>query len=134
MAQMGREFWRLTDFGHIEYRPDAVCRTLESMAEQKLLLVIDAGGIAGFIGGLKSPLYANPEFTVAAELFFWVEPEHRRGGAARLLRRSFEDAARRVGCNFAAMSALEAIEPERVEKLYLADGYRRTERTYIKRL
>lgn len=137
IIEMGAPFWAQTQYSETPYDPDSMDHFCRVMMNSGLLLVAQDcsdGKIIGAVGGVVGPLYANMDFKVGSELFWWVEPEHRKGGAGTLLLLEIERAAREAGVTYWAMMALESVGIERAEAIYLANGYQRAERTYVKRL
>jgi len=110
------------------------CRTFMNVSiQQGLLFVADTGKqIVGFIVGIASPSIVNKDYLSGAELAWWVEPEHRKGTTGIKLVKAVEKSAKELGVRMWSMMSLEAQDPEKIEKLYFAMGYKRTERTYVR--
>lgn len=85
-------------------------------------------GENGAIGGMKSPHPFNHSHWIAQELFWWSE-----GREGLRLLDAFEAWATET-CGTVRMICLEAINPERMGKLYGRRGYEPLEHGYIKRL
>lgn len=98
---------------------------LISVAEHK-------GEVVGFVLGLAIPFIMNKEYLVGTELAWWMEPEHRKGSAGIKLLAHIEKSAKEMGCRMWSMMSLEGLEPEKIEKLYLSRGYKKTENTFTK--
>lgn len=90
------------------------------------------GKLVGFIVGLVSPSLVNENYLVGTELAWWMEPEHRKGSAGIRLLRHIEKSAKEIGCILWSMMCLEEQAPEKIEKMYLSEGYKKTERTFTK--
>lgn len=86
------------------------------------------GTRVGFIGGLCSPNFFNPEIMVLTELFWWVTPEWRGTRAGALLFADFLNSGR-TRANVIVVS-LEEQSPLHEETL-TKRGFRRFERSYI---
>ncbi len=69
---------------------------------------------------------------VARETVWWIEPSHRSVRAARDMMQAYEDWARRRGCAYAALAALE--DDRAVMTLYRRAGYRLAETHALKAL
>ncbi len=136
MALKGREFWEQTVFvADVPYSEESIIRWLPLMADQGLLfLAEESTDIVGFIGGLSAQIYANDSYKSGAELFWYLDPAHRNGGAAMELLKAIENAARASGCTYWTMIALESMQPERVGEIYEKAGYKSFERSFTKRL
>lgn len=82
----------------------------------------------GIIGGVIMPLYFNPAFKIAAELFWWAPQE------GRALREAYEDWARSEGASISQFSGQRNNRSETVEKLFRRAGYEPVETGFMKRL
>jgi GNAT superfamily N-acetyltransferase len=130
---MGRLFWSQTPYSEIVYCPDSIAFTCRAMMEQALLLVSEVDGvIAGSVGAVASPLYANRDVLVAAELFWWVEPQFRNSGVGKEMLAGIEQACRNAGVYRFSMMAFDQIEIEKAAAVYQRCGYVPTERTFGK--
>lgn len=98
-----------------------------------VMLVADMDGeLVGILCAHIDPATFNPA-VVAAELVWWVEPEHRGGmTAVRLLKRG-EDEARARGATVFNMCAL-ATSPEEASEILKRLGYAPTHTVFTKRL
>lgn len=83
-------------------------------------------GEAGAIGGAKAPHPFNYSHWIAQELFWWSE-----GREGLRLLAAFEEWARET-CHSLRMITLEAVEPERVGRIYEKQGFAPLEHGYIK--
>ena len=92
------------------------------------------GNVVGFIIGISAPCMVNRNYKIGAELAWWVDPQYRHGGDAIRLVKHIEQKAKEAGCALWSMMCLEAIEPDKVEKMYLHLGYEKGERTFTRRL
>lgn len=101
--------------------------TLETIQDPNsvVLLYEDKGMIAGRV----VPFLFGPQL-VAAEIGWWVEPEHRKSGTGKVLIKAFEDWAEDQGCEIVIMASLS----EELEKFYEKTGYKIVERMYMKEL
>lgn len=69
-------------FGNAEY----VRTTLEALIAQHVFLIAERdGNRMGFIAGLLTPHFFNPELKVLTEMLWWVPPAHRGSRAGLLL-------------------------------------------------
>lgn len=132
----GRDWWKLTEFaGTISYDPYSVVSTLRSCRENHMLAVAeDDHEIVGFVGGVVVPAYMNMSHNIGTELFWWVRPDARGKGVGAALLSAIEDRARRAGCTYWTMIAMQCMDPERAGAIYERAGYRWTERSYTKKL
>lgn len=109
---------------HIGYCPASMALTFEQMiaAQEHCIFIGDNGAI----GGLSSPHPFNAEHWIAQELFWWSE-----GREGLRLLQTFEKWAE-ARCHSVRMITLEAVEPERMGRLYAKRGYSPLEHGYIK--
>jgi|SRR5688572_33318344 len=135
IVRMGRAFWASIPYSDVPYCPDSLAATCHQMIAQGLLIYAEIDGkSAGALGALASPLFVNREYMVAAELFWWVQPEYRNTGVGKLMFRELETAAKAAGVYRLSMMAVEGLELEKAAKMYERDGYTSAERTWSKAL
>lgn len=111
---------------HVGYDPESMAETFAYMIEDENCAVFV--GESGAIGGMKSPHPFNHDHWIAQELFWWSE-----GREGFRLLDAFEAWAGKT-CGTVRMITLEAVNPERMGKLYQRRGYAPLEHGYIKRL
>jgi GNAT superfamily N-acetyltransferase len=98
--------------------------------QQGQVLVAEEGGqLIGLLGYAIFPHYYTGEKT-AAEIMWWVEPEHRRSFTALALFRRAEAEARQAGCATMQFTA----PTEEVARAYEKMGYTALEVAYYKDL
>ncbi len=97
-----------------------------------MLLLEHLGEVVGGIGGLLTRFQTSMELHLV-EMFWWVNKEHRGFSALKLLG-MFEDWGRDQGADSVLMTLMESSEPEKVEALYLKNGYTPFERHFRKSL
>lgn len=134
IVAMGRKFWSQTAYAaHVIYCPDSIAASAIDMMRAGLLLVAELEGVAiGAVGLMATPCYANRDVLMAAELYWYIEPEHRDSGAGKALLVAIEDAARLAGVTILGMMLLEAVEPDKAAAIYKRLGYTPAERTFLK--
>jgi len=126
-------FWAQTSFSHVPYCPDSITLAAREMMGIGLLLMAEVDGkIAGAVGAVVCPLYANRDVLLGSELFWWVEPEFRNTGIGKEMIFGIEKAAKEAGVAIFSMMALENVEPEKASAIYQRLGYRPTERGFSK--
>lgn len=86
-------------------------------------------GKKGMIAGRLAP-YAFAPLLIAAELGWWVEPEHRKSKVGKELLEAFEYWAKQKNCKMVTMVSLD----DEVGKIYERKGYHLAERVYMKEL
>lgn len=118
----------------MEYCADSMRVLMEQLITDGTLLVAEKeGAIVGGIGGIAAPYFHNRNYKMLIEQFWWVHQEERGSLGIRLLT-AFEARAKEIGCTDVYMIALEHVDVQRVERIYLKLGYRAAERGYRKRI
>ena len=127
LLEMGSKFAdkaRLIE--HVGYDPESMEKTFAYLIGDGNCCVLV--GESGAIGGMKSPHPFNHAHWIAQELFWWSE-----GREGLRLLDAFEAWAGEQ-CATVRMITLEAVNPERMGRLYQRRGYAPLEHGYIKRL
>jgi GNAT superfamily N-acetyltransferase len=95
-----------------------------------LALVDDAP--VGIAGALLYPLYFNPAYEVAQELFWWLNPDARGSGAGEKLFQTLQTWAKDNGASAVFMIALADNRVDKMDCFYKRAGFQPMERTYMK--
>jgi len=95
-----------------------------------LLAEVDGEAVGFFLGTVYRPLFSDD--TIAAEMFWWIDKDHRGHRAAIQMLKSFEDWSKEVGATEVNVSDLQGVK--NLDKLYERLGYSRSEVTYKKEL
>ena len=94
LLNYGRFFWQKTPYcGKIPYNGHAVETLLESMMDSHYLIVSEDGDdMLGFLGMLITPMVFNPDYMIATEVFFFVDPAWRGNdiGASLFARAEYD--------------------------------------------
>ncbi|KKL84866.1 hypothetical protein LCGC14_1960440 [marine sediment metagenome] len=93
------------------------------------VLLIGEGVMAA---ALAYPFYFNKNMIVAQELIWWVDKEKRSSGLGRELLTALEQWAKSVGAQQLIMIAMSDTSTEFVEQVYLRNGYKPFEKTFVK--
>lgn len=129
LVEMGRRFRCESSYQkHLGENPQKMGElALQLLAAGGLLVSEREAQLVGMIGFVLYPHFLSGE-TVAGEIFWWVEPEHR-GEGPKLLRQA-EKLAKQAGAE-----RMQMIAPtDRVANLYRRFGYEFVEATYQKNL
>jgi GNAT superfamily N-acetyltransferase len=119
----------------IGYDRESVIPWLDLCQQSGLLFLLESDGEAvGMAGGIVSAFFFNKNVLQGAELFWWIRPEHRNGGAGKLLMNTLENAARDRGVSKWSMVALASLEPEKAGAIYERCGYKLSELSYTRTL
>ena len=124
-VELGAAFHAYSPHRSIPLDAVALREFLAGLSEHGALFVSSAG----MIGGVLSPLYFNPTYVVAAELFWWA-PE----GGGRELREAFEAWAAAEGATAVQFCRLDDEHAPRLDALYRRAGYRAIETSYLKEI
>ena len=128
-----REFCALLKVNLNEAHYAAVWTRFMEEGRGGMFLMEDAGRIVGGIGGITADDLLTGE-REAVELFWYVQPEFRKGLAPIRLLNHFEDWAAGAGCKGVAMIHMEASMPQELKLFYEKRGYRLLESHYRKTL
>jgi len=135
LTEMGRIFFMEAAWGDVcEWDDLAAYESLFNMieADNSIILVAEQGEkIIGMVGAVLFPLWFNPAVKMGQEFFMYVKPEYR-GGVGMKLMEALESAAKDEGVHGFAMLSVENLPS--LDKFYLRQGYRPSEKTFIKRL
>ncbi len=137
LVAMGQNFFAATGFADIVPFDDESFRVTVKhlLSGDSVCLVAESdGAVVGAVGALAYPFYFNREHKTGQEIFWWLEPEHRCGRTGMQMFAALETWARDVGCKSFSMIALDAVDAEKVGKIYQRCGYRASEHSYIKEL
>lgn len=133
--ELGREFWEQTKMSEaVDYDEESVYHMCKAADAQGLFFVAvdDDREVVGFVVGIVTPFHFNSNELSAAELAWYVKPEHRKDGTGKALAEIFVESVRLKGAKFVSMMNIEEIDPEPVARLYKSMGFTPSERTYIK--
>lgn len=124
LLEMGRKFAELAKLDeHVGYKPEDMAVTFQAMIEGGHPVFI---GENGAIGATQTVHPFNHSHIVAQEVFWWSEA----GEGLPLL-----DALSKYceqHCDSLIMITLEAVEPERVGRLYKRLGFKPLEHSFVK--
>lgn len=99
--------------------------------ESGVMLVAEVDGdVVGMACLHVEPFLFNPERTIASELAWWIEPEHRGGMLAARMLKAINEACEARGA--VPRMATLAGSPPQAEALLNRAGYRLTERYYTR--
>lgn len=133
MLDNGLKFVERSIYTSIGYDRDSFLTAIYAMYDCGLLIVAEEDGIhLGGVGGISGPFFINESTQVGTERFWYVLPDSRGAGVAKLLLKAIEDRAREIGCKHWIMIAQVNDDLPFVEGAYLKSGYRPFERTYMK--
>lgn len=124
LLAMGERFAvkaRLAD--HVGYDSASMAATFKLLIEGGHPVFI---GESGAIGGTCTPHVFNHAHICVQELFWWSE-----GGEGMRLLRALENYARERGASL-RLCHMEAIEPDKLDRVYRKLGYQLVERGYVK--
>lgn len=125
LLEMGQAFADRADLSaHVGYDPASMEATFSAMIERDEFCLFV--GDSGAIGGMVAPHPFNHAQPIADELFWWSE-----GRDGLRLLEAYENWATERGA-VVRMTALEAVNPERMKRFYERRGYQPLERAYVR--
>ena len=104
--------------------------TAEGLIKSENAVLLIGDGVMA--SALAYPLYLNRYITIAQELFWWVDKDKRGNGSGREILVGLEQWARNIGAHQLSMMTMQGASPRFVEQVYLDNGYKPFENTYIK--
>jgi len=134
IIEMGRRFYAASGYETIAAASNPSIAGLAIITmDQGVMLVAesDDGDVIGMACLFLEPFVFNPSVTVASELAWWIEPEHRGGLLARKMMLAIEEACRAREVGVIRMAALETSPPQ-AAALYERMGYARSDSHYMR--
>ena len=134
LLEMGRNFVAATVEDSMGFDAESLKGTMLALidSDDGALFVAEGDGLIGMIGGILYPAYFNKGQKTGQELFWWVEPQSRGGKDAVQLMRALMQWAQEAGAGTFSMLSIEPLRIDSVERLYLRNGFKPLERTYMK--
>lgn len=133
LLEMTKHFISWTPYSHYPVDDEKLLEIIHSCFDYSKNIIFvyttDEDEVQGMLAATTNEFLFNRE-RIASEMAWWVEPAYRgRGG--RLLKAAFEHWAKHMGAKYAHMASLNT---PKVDALYIRDGYRQTECTFVKEL
>lgn len=122
VVDYGRDFHEYSPWSSIPFDRLATEAFVRSVIDRGVIFL----GEGGMIGGVMNPLYFNPSYSVACELFWWA----KSGG--RKLMQAFEEWGVNNNAKGIQFSALGDDKSDRMDVLFNRAGYRKVEIGYFK--
>lgn len=134
LIAIGHKFWNFNPYRDVSTLDEGSLRdTLAMLIESHVLVVAEIDEVViGAAGAFIAPVYWNKSELQGLEFFWWIDPEHRKNSAGRILRYELQTRAQQKGVKFWNMIALEDSMPKEVGEMYVRDGMRLVEHTYMK--
>ena len=127
IIRMGREF---SESIGVPLDDESTLDTAENLIKSDSSVLLIGEGVMA--GALAYPLYLNNNIIIAQELFWWVDKDKRGNGIGRELLTALEQWAKSVGAQQLIMIAMSNTSTEFVEQVYLRNGYKPFEKTFVK--
>lgn len=96
-----------------------------------VLVVEKNGAVVGMAAAGIAPAWWNKNILTAQELFYYCDPDHRKG-TGKLLFAALETAVKKRGVVLFSMAAEEGLRSDALTRLYRACGYFPTEKVFWK--
>jgi GNAT superfamily N-acetyltransferase len=116
---------------NMTFHEKSMRRTLEALVQNHIVMVHGSPPV-GVLAAVVGPMFFNAKELSVAELFWWVDPEHR--GVGTELLSALEAEAQKRGAKRVSMLCLEKLEPEKIGQMYQRRGYSLVEHNYMKEL
>lgn len=138
LLEMGREFFDHSGNGAFTtFDEPSLTATLISLVSGlsggSLIVAEVSGRVVGMAACLVFPFYANHSTLIGQELFWWTNPDHRKGIGGELLD-ELEAEAKRKGAKVFISANLAGEHDAAFERLYRRRGYIPAENTFIRNL
>lgn len=136
IADMAQAFYASTEYPALygEFSRTQACGLAIVLMQRGLVLLAERDGLViGMVAMAIEPCIFNPDTTLANEVAFWIDPDHRGGTLAMRLHSVADDALRAMGVNVVRWARLTT-SPDGVERLYARAGCTETERFYARTL
>ena len=139
MVRMGQAFYDYADFGNRGLAVDhkafgELLANLMQMKESVLLVAEDKGQLVGAIGGMMAPWILNYSQQLLTELWWWVMPEHQKGGIGIKLIEAFQAEGKARGASHVIMVTLAGDKEGKLMSVYSKMGFNHLEHHFIKEL
>lgn len=129
---LAEKFWNITDYEEA-FDPDRSLEVLYACLDHGIFSIAELDcRIVGFCCGVSGLLPCSTEAKCGMEIAWWLEPHVRGNGTGVALLEHTEQSARESGVKYWTMLSMECSSPEHAERLYLANGYKHSETSYIK--
>lgn len=130
-----RQFFEMSGLGsRVAYDSDSAASSFFSLLNTDaagVFVIEAAGAVVGAAAAIVAPLLFNLKHSIAQELFWYVDPEHRGGSDSLRLVAALERWASEHGATLMLMAALEKSAPG-VRRVYARRGYIEQETNFIK--
>lgn len=136
LLDMGREFFdhsansEFTTFDENSLTATLIA-LMSGVAGGSILVAETDGAVVGMAACVVFPFYANHSTLIGQEMFWWVDPQHRKGIGGSLLD-ELEEEARRKGAKIFIGANLSGERSAAFERLYRRRGYTPAENTHIR--
>lgn len=135
LLRIGHDFFKLNPYNeYSELDEGSLTDTFRNLIATQILIVMesDDGEVVGTAAAMMAPVFWNKVDVQGIEIFWWVDPEHRKDGNGKKLRQALEKIAKSRGVRFWNMVSMETSEPEKLDKMYAKAGFKRLENIYMK--
>lgn len=134
-CRFGREFAKASGAGDFDDLSllKSVHDILATKRGKVFILEID-NQAAGVLGVVAFPCYFNHKSLRVQEIFWWVDPEYRNTKESIKLFNKVEEWAKEIGATQVMVSAMAALEADKLDKFYTKKGFRKMDINYVKDL
>lgn len=128
ILRMGREFWKASGASHIGFDERSATELILKLMSGPDGILLVAGDV-GMAAAIVFPHYLNSAHITGQELFWWIDPEHRKSGIGKEMFVELEKWARSRAHSFSMIALANGDE---IGKFYLSLGYKKLETHYTR--
>lgn len=135
LLRMGRDFYAASGYEDIgiPYNEKSQKAHAEQVLRDGLVVlatVEETEEVVGMMGILLTPFHLNTDVLLAAEVVWWIAPEHRRSALGAGMKAYAKDYAKSRGATFESMSVL-GTSPEGLDAFLRGQGMVPIEQAYL---
>lgn len=135
LCRFGKEFAKVSGAGNFDdLSLLKFVNDILSTKRGKVFILEINKQVAGTIGVVAYPCYFNRSSLRVQETFWWVDPEYRNTKESIKLFTKVEEWAKEIKADQVMISAMEALDPDRLGRFYTKKGFRKMDINYVKDL
>lgn len=135
VVELGRNFFYASPYSSLNFSEQATESFLYSCLsrpeENICILAVEDGVAVGALVGSVSRVPFSDDL-VAAEIAWWMEPTHRKGGQGLRLKKAYEYWAEKMGAKKISMALLSGEHEALLDSYYRRTGYEKAETAYVR--
>lgn len=135
VVQLGRHFFDASPYSSLNFSEQATedfLRSCLARPEERIcILSVEDEVVVGALVGSTSKLPFSDDL-VAAEIAWWVEPDHRKGSHGLRMKQAYEYWATKMGAKKISMALLSGEYEDKLNRYYQSTGYTKAETAYVR--